>query len=68
MSSLILKSVLTLLCLAMFAYGLVGLQSGRVYCKGRWYERAEHSPGFWATIALYCLGPPAILYLAWTAS
>ena len=64
----ILKIVLTVLCLGMFAYALIALQSGRVYCKGLWYERKENSLGFWTTIALYVFGPPIILYFAWTAS
>lgn len=63
-----LKIILTVLCLGMFVYALVALQSGRVYSKGRWYARKENSPGFWITIALYVFGPPVVLHLAWTAS
>ncbi len=65
---ILLKIVLTILCLGMISYGLVSTKSGRVYCKGRWYERTENGFGFWSTIALYSFGPPLILYLAWTAS
>jgi|GEM_PF-1468605 len=63
-----LKIVLTVLCLGMFVYALIAIQSGRVYCKGIWYERKTNSLGFWITIALYLFGPPIILYLLWTAS
>jgi hypothetical protein len=51
----------------MFAYGLLSIGSGRVHCKGRWYERDGSPLGFWSSIALYVLGPPIIVYLAWTA-
>ena len=64
----ILKTLLTVLCLGMFVYGLIALRSGRVYCKGLWYERKRNSLGFWITIALYTGAPPIILYFAWTAS
>lgn len=64
---LVLKAVLTILCGAMFAYGLWSTRSGRVHCKGRWYERTGSPLGFWSSIALYLLGPPIIVYLAWTA-
>ena len=63
-----LKIVLTVLCLGMFAYALIAMHTGRVYCKGLWYERKENGLGFWTTIALYVFSPPVILYLAWTAS
>jgi hypothetical protein len=65
---LLLKIVLTILLLGMFAYGLIAAQSGRVYVKGRWYGRTENKIEFWSTITLYLLSPPLILYLAWTAS
>lgn len=64
---ILVKTVLTLLLLAMFAYGIVGIHSGRVHCKGRWYEREESPLGFWATVALYLAGPPVILWLTWAA-
>jgi len=63
-----MKLVLTLLLLAMFTYGCLGLQAGRVYCKGCWYKRDETPLGFWATIILYLVGPPIILFLLWRAA
>jgi hypothetical protein len=65
---LVMKNVLTLLLLAMFAYGIISIQSGRVYCKGCWYERRESPIWFWSTIAIYLVGPPIILFLVWTAT
>ncbi|MCU0976564.1 MAG: hypothetical protein MUC71_09695 [Steroidobacteraceae bacterium] len=63
----LLKIALTVLLVGMFGYAIVALGSGRVYCKGRWYERDATPGGFWATIVLYIAGPPVILYLLWTA-
>jgi hypothetical protein len=67
MALLVMKAALTILCVGMFAYGLLSIGSGRVHCKGRWYERDGSPLGFWSSIALYVLGPPIIVYLAWTA-
>ncbi len=65
---LLLKIVLSVACTGVVLYALVALRRGRVYSKGLWYERESEHLGFWLTIGLYMLGPPAILYLAWTAS
>ena len=63
-----MKVVLTVLLLGMFAYGIVSILSGRVYCKSRWYGRRENPGGYWLTIAIYLIGPPIILALAWHAA
>ena len=62
---ILMKIMLTLLCLGIFFYAWRAIKIGRVYCQGQWYERSEHSAWFWSTIALYLLGPPVILYLLW---
>ncbi len=62
---ILMKIMLTLLCLGMFFYAWMAIKIGRVYCQGRWYERFENGSWFWSTIALYLLGPPVILYLLW---
>jgi hypothetical protein len=61
-----LKIALTAMLLWMFVCGLTAIQSGRVYCKGLWYERGKNSFGFWTTIALYIVGPPILLFIVWT--
>jgi hypothetical protein len=62
-----MKIALTLMFSAIFAYGIASMLSGRVYCKGCWYERCSNPLGFWFTIALYVIGPPIILAIAWKA-
>jgi cytochrome c oxidase assembly factor CtaG len=63
--NMLLKIILTLIFSAMFVYGCICIQRGRVYCKGRWYERDENPIWYWTTIIIYLLGPPVLLVLAW---
>lgn len=62
-----MKILLTVLLAGMMGYGLFAVRSGRVYCKGRWYERLASPGGFWGTVVLYVAGPPVLLYLLWTS-
>jgi hypothetical protein len=68
MMELILKILMTIVCLGFFLYGLNAIKSGRVYCKGRWYERSQDGFSFWITIALYVFAMPTIVYLVWSVA
>ena len=62
-----LKIVLIAVMVCMFSYGCIAIQSGRVYGKGRWYERSTNGINYWCTIFIYLLSPPLLIYVSLSA-
>ncbi len=65
---MVMKIILTGLCLALILHALSALRTGRVYSKGLWLSRSTNRLGYWVTVLLYLLGLPWIVVLAWMAS
>jgi hypothetical protein len=66
----VLKFVALLVgCSIMMYFGVTGLRSGTIYCKGRWYSREEDPFNFWLTVVIYLAFPPImgimLLVLPW---
>ncbi len=63
---LIGRTVVILLFLVVFYFGIVGLRSGEIRSRGYTFNRDENPIGYWSTILITLAGPAVIIYLMLT--
>jgi hypothetical protein len=62
----IAKIFIILLSLIIFCCGIAALRSGQIRSRGHKFNRDEDPLGYWLTVFVTLVGPPAIIYLLLT--
>jgi hypothetical protein len=68
MLEFVAKILLVALLSFIFLHGVASLLTGRVFCKGRWYEKATQPLAYWTLVGVYACGTPIVGLLALSAS